>query len=310
MSTGKRIVVACKSVPLEEESIRRRLHALDIDAGADWLAFLRVNCFIQVWHRDADVWLVFNGDNSAMDHFVVSGLKNDREAKLLRAEFWRAQREQHLPIAAPSIERVAAGIVSNRPIRERQELFESALKNVRDHFARSDGTIIEGKGYILPISKLGLTTADVDLLRAVYERLPPKAFNPITRYADEVRVKADRCPTCGRRTERHAEPVKTRSDALRKLNEFHIHHRQDVFKKWVRARVVIDAESFTSSSALHNDYWGWAAKHGENRPQKRTSKDTRLNLHVWGRLMRGESFLPVRRATGNGYRVKLRTSSS
>lgn len=327
MSTTKTVHVRQEDIPLSDhKAVASVLKSMDIvmddvSEGTEpgWLLELRRIQLDQQWHQKdrkeagQEVWSKLDERAGVLRQIVIIGLRDEREAELFRSECWRARNERHLPLDVSSIEALAADFVSNRSVRDHQKTFESALEYVRDCFTRQDGQVVEGKGRLLPISKLGLTKDDVDVLHAVYERLPPTVFDrpdfSLRAREDTVQVKEERCPTCGARPVRR-EPVKTRSDALRKLNEFHAHHTQDVFKVWVKARVVADAAAFTSSADLHKDYWQWAAKYGDNRQQKRTSKDTRLTLNVWGRLMRGESFMPVKRARAKGYRVRLRRQNS
>jgi len=263
-----------------------------------WTRRLHHNYLFQKWSNGSDVWIATNKKTECLHRVVIAGLQDEKEANFLRSEF--ASRQAKFI----DVEAIAREIVGGRDRRKYQNNFESALTDVRNFFRWQGGVVIESAGRYLPLRSFGFSTEDIELLRAIYERLPPAMFAPLEQYGDRLRINAESCPLCGNTAKAKRAPIKRYNDARKRIAEFNENYPAEVFNAWMRER--LRPGSFTVATELYTDYLKWAAKHGTDRNERKSSKSTLLTLNKWGRLMVAGPYTPLRRNTGKGYRVTLR----
>ena len=239
--------------------------------------------------------------------YVISGLMDEQEAKLLR-QWWCREFNAAGPIEQDDLQRLAERLEAERPQRARAVAFEKALSKIRWYFDhRGEQT---GKGFFLPLSKLNLPEEDVELLRKVAERLPEEVryerFMPEHSWADPRDVKIAR-------TKRQRDAPKPKSEKKVRAARQRAKARKEIgdkgFKAWFDDRLTeLDAVGVWSRpKPLYDDYVEWT----QNRPEGQTMADYReikaapLSIAGWGRVM--SRVVPKRRdGSNNLYNVRLK----
>ncbi|MCE5972486.1 hypothetical protein LZA78_03185 [Sinirhodobacter sp. WL0062] len=96
-------------------------------------------------------------------------------------------------------------------------------------------------------------------------------------------------------------------DARAKVRKLAGKVQDEAFKHWLYAWVV-DAErpdEWTQSRVLYENYLKRAKDYGNNRPDRRLSKEELATETQWGKMM-GATYMKKRRAGGNYYPVRLK----
>jgi len=228
------------------------------------------------WTGRDDVWLAADADGGALRRVVISGLKDEKEARVLRAEAIKLRAATGVRLTTDDIARLAEEIASD-PERERrdyQRTFRYHLTYIHRYFEWSDGEVRESKGHILPISQSTLQPDDVDLLRAVFARLPP-SDSKVTLRDDAPRAKA--------------EPIKSLKKAREKVKQHSGEYAEAGFDAWVSECLQTKTDKWSRSrDPLYVHYKAWTRKggHGQNLGEKAEAKVTGLSEVKWGMLMR------------------------
>jgi len=262
---------------------------------------------MEFWHGNQDVWLRFDHKSDELRRTVVTGLKDEKEAKVLRSEAWRRVDRDGNPLSGPDVRQLAARIIDERSQREYQSSFEGFLQMVRQCFKWDDGEVAEDNGGVFPINQSRLRADDIELLRQVYIRLPPPLYD---RHSDHDRrfiaLKDALCPLCGNEPKAKKSPVKDLKAAREKVKALTPEVADAGFKAWVEARLHIDLSGKgLGSTALYRDYCSWLANFGDNKGERKEAKSTALSHKVWGHLMTSR-FEGERSAKGNVYFVRLK----
>lgn len=261
------------------------------DALPYWGRYLDDGVTTQKWTGQDDVWLTANEADGFLRRVVICGLKDEKEARLLRIEAARLRHATGTLLTAADIARLSEELTSDpeRARREYQELFRYHLLRTHLFFAWSDGEVVETDGFILPISRSGLRQEDIELLRQVFTRLPP-ATSKLTEPGS----------TSGKRS-----PVKDLKTAREKVKQHGAEVADEGFRAWVAERLRAPDAKWTRSTPLYEDYARWIRQHGGNRGERGESKRTALLPKKWGEMM---CSLYDRRRDGRGnlYRVLLK----
>lgn len=257
----------------------------------DWPAFK--------WHKKFAVWLFADVGADKLRCVVVSGLKDEKEAKLLRSEI----RRRSAGIA--EIETIVDEVISTREERAYQETFRRCLKDVRFYFTWDNGRIIESDGRILPISAFNLRPGDQKLLQDVFALLPRTQFR-WGRNPSSVQVDDERCPTCGGKAKAQIKTAQDLRAARKEVKKHAAQFSDEGFTAWVSERLQVKTDKWTrSKSVLYEDYKKWIRTYGDNNGERVEAKSTALSLKKWGALMRKLADYE-RDGKGGRYRVALK----
>lgn len=259
----------------------------------------------QVWKNGVETWM--RAEDGFLKRIVVSGLKDEREARALRRE-WDHRRPRE------TFEQIVKRITTDddREARERHETFLSCLRYVRTYFSWEDGAVVEGSGRLgLPLSKIKLSAEDKEVLRQVFMRLQERSFAP-DDFGIERPIKVDdaACPTCGGKGQRKRSVVKDLKTAREKVKQHSGAYADEGFAAWVDQCLQTKTTDWSPArTQLYAHYREWVRKggHGGNRGEKAEAKATVLSEVKWGQLMRLR-FPDAcdRRKTGMFYRVKVK----
>lgn len=282
----------------------------------EWTRRLYDGYLFQKWHAKCDVWLQVSEERGTLLRVIISGLLDEKEAKLLRSEFSRYTVESPRKLTD-----IVNEIVATRDRRKYQEDFLYALKEVRNCFTWQDGVVVEDRRPRIAVIKVTKVTKedferrvngvelspdDVALLRAVYERLPRTFFDRNRDMEAGIKIKGEFCPMCGQRAAqtKKRKNYKRRGEVVRYLDEFNKGYPQELFDKWVSQRVK--PGDFTSTTDLYSDYEVWVAEYGANRPEKAVAKSTILTSNKFSRVMKTTNYIFCKRNRANGYRARLK----
>lgn len=268
------------------------------------------------WHENTDVWLTADEQASLLRRVVISGLKDEDEAKTVRYQVKLRQAASNKPLGISGIEAVTTHIAATRDERTNQRNFLILLTTVRQYFKWTDGEVVETEGTILAISKRGLKSDDIELLRQVFARLPDitesskqYAINigDIELVTEPVDIDDGDCPICGGgQAKARNKPVKNLKDAREKVEKFSAKVADEVFLAWVNTRTrVPDTPTYTKFKELYQDYVKWVKSYGHNKGERAESKRTAATPPKFGRMM-GATFDRTHDARNRKYRVLLK----
>ena len=260
------------------------------------------------WRSGTDHWFAESKKQRMLGAYVISGLMDEQEAKLLR-QWWCREFNAAGPIEQDDLQRLAERLEAERSQRARAKTFESALRRIRTYFDH-DGQMPKLQYNGAPPPKLNLPDDDMDLLREVARRLPEEVryerYMPEHSWADPKDVKI--------------APEKRQRDALRPKIEKKVRAarqrakaRKNIgdegLKAWLDDRLTdFNAVGVWSRpKPLYDDYVNWT----QNRPEGQTMTDYRevkaspLSIAGWGRAM-SRVVQKRRDGSNNWYNVRLK----
>ena len=273
---------------------------------AHWERYLQDGKTALIWHNKTDIWLTVNVDAGVLYRLVISGLSAEKDAKVLRSEAWRLRAASDEPLSLDAIERMANEVVSKRAERDYQDTFLHCLKQVRHFFEWENGRVVEGGGWLLPISKMSLRAEDIELLRQVYAALPRTIFHPTGEERPAIPIEDDLCPLCGGEgTNKEIDqetPLKDRKAARKQIAD-------RGFAAWLNARLTDEDKPgiWTRPRVLYDDYVSWIGSKREEQTRGDFAEERAATMSstAWGRAM-GERYTRRRDGKNNLYNVRLK----
>jgi hypothetical protein len=251
------------------------------------------------WRDRTAIWIQLQKAEGKIVSITIKGLKSEeaewalyREVCVFEDDVKRTPNPDELTILANKL--------LNPTSYPHQHLFKIALEQIHTYFSWQGQEIIEEHhtysetekmlptGQVeptaaqIPISKIGLPDADVELLREVFKRLPP--FRDFNFDGGNYAKRAE----AAKHVKRSRQKFEKLIDVQHSLSVRRGNLAEHEFQIWADQCLQFSSKQWLRSKELHGRYIEWTQRggYGKNSGERREAKMVALSIKKWGQLMR------------------------